>query len=312
MRLSEGLLVIKSDGIKQKVRTVEIPVKNPNGLMVRWFYVFFCFCLLVLSAILNMAQAANPWTKVNAPTKGQPEAIGATNAGCVSGALALPMDGPGYRVMRPSRNRYYGHPDLVRFIQTLGRQIEGRGIGTLLVGDLSQPRGGPMSSMHRSHQSGLDVDLWFQLPHGIDERSLSKYEREQWQAPSMLTSDGVSLHPQNWTIDQAEMLRLVAQHPEVDRVFVNPVIKREMCRTQSGGQWLHKLRPWWGHDDHLHVRLRCPPGEIQCESQGSLPAGDGCDESLAWWFSEEAKQKSAKPSEPPELPKACLALINQK
>jgi len=257
-------------------------------------------------------EAANPWTRIVAPSRGEAESIGASNAGCVSGATALPLDGPGYRVMRPSRNRAYGHPDLVKFIRSLGRQVEEGEMGTLLVGDLSQPRGGPMSSMHRSHQTGLDVDLWFWLPHDIGERSLTRNERERWNAPSMLASDRTSLDPKHWSKDQAELLRLVAQYSEVDRVFVNPVIKRELCRTQAGSQWLGKLRPWWGHDDHLHVRLGCPKGERRCVSQDSLPSGDGCDATLAWWFTDDAKLRLAKPSEAPDLPAACLALINQK
>jgi penicillin-insensitive murein endopeptidase len=213
--------------------------------------------------------------------------------------------------MRTSRNRHYGHPQLVKFVQDLGQQVDELGIGTLLVGDLSQPRGGPMSSMHRSHQSGLDVDLWFWLPRNIAVRSLSATEREQWHAPSMLATDGDSLHPVNWTAAQDELLRLVARHPAVDRVFVHAVIKRELCHRWAGSQWLRKLRPWWGHQHHLHARLRCPPGETRCVSQQPLPSGDGCDESLAWWFSEEAKQRPAKPSTVFDLPAACLALINE-
>ena len=287
-----------------------IAIKNVACLVLsRWSGALFC--LIMLFSMTGSAQAANPWTKVKTPTTGQAEAIGTTNAGCVAGAMTLPLDGPGYRVMRPSRNRRFGHPELVSFIRNLGRQIEEEGVGTLLVGDLSQPRGGPMSSLHRSHQSGLDVDLWFWLPHDIGKRSLSRREREQWQAPSMLTADKASLDPTLWTTEQASLLRLVAQHAEVERVFVNPVIKRELCRTQAASPWLYKLRPWWGHDDHLHVRLRCPRGETHCVSQEPLPAGDGCDASLAWWFTDEARQRPSKPSRAPELPSACLALIKQ-
>ena len=264
---------------------------------------------LTMISAAGPASAANPWSEVETPGPGAPEAIGLASAGCVNGALALPLDGPGYRVMRPSRNRRFGHPELVDFVQTLGRQVQDRGIGTLLVGDLGQPRGGPTPSMHRSHQSGLDVDLWFRLPHDIGKRSLSANEREHWNAPSMLAADRESLHPVRWSADQGELLRIAAQHPEVDRIFVNPAIKRELCRSQTGSQWLRKLRPWWGHDDHLHVRLRCPPGETRCVAQEPSPSGDGCDASLAWWFSDEAKQRPTGPPSAPVLPAACLALI---
>ena len=57
------------------------------------------------------------------------------------------------------------------------------------------------------------------------------------------------------------MLEVAASDPVVDRIFVNPVIKRELCTHEPPGSlWLRKLRPWWGHHDHFHVRLRCPPG----------------------------------------------------
>ena len=280
-----------------------------SGLLLKWWFGAILW-LIFLSAAAGPVQTANPWAKVETPGPGKAEAIGLANAGCVNGAKALPLDGFGYRVMRPSRNRYYGHPELVNFIQSLGRQVERHGIGTLLVGDLAQPRGGPMAFKHRSHQSGLDVDLWFWLPHHIGNRSLSANEREQWQAPSMLAADGVSLHPLRWTKDQEQLLQIAAQQPAVDRIFVNPAIKRELCRSKAGSQWLRKVRPWWGHDDHLHIRLRCPSGENRCMPQEALPLGNGCDASLAWWFSDEARQQPSKPSKDPDLPAACLVLIN--
>ena len=267
--------------------------------------------LLVLAAAAGPASGGNPWASFASPGSGKAEAIGQASAGCVDGAQELPLDGTGYRVMRPSRNRRFGHPELVEFVQTLGRQITEKGIGTLLVGDLSQPRGGPMSSMHRSHQSGLDVDLWFWLPQGISNRVLTSNEREKWSAPSMLAADGVKLHPRQWTTNQQELLHLAAQHPDVDRVFVNPAIKRELCHSQAGSPWLHKVRPWWGHDDHLHVRLRCPPADTRCVPQEPIPSSNGCDASLNWWFTAEAKQRpTGPPPSAPELPAACLALLN--
>ena len=36
--------------------------------------------------------------------------IGFHEHGCLSGAIALPADGPNGQVMRPSRNRAWGHP----------------------------------------------------------------------------------------------------------------------------------------------------------------------------------------------------------
>jgi penicillin-insensitive murein endopeptidase len=274
----------------------------------------FALALLLLTASAGCADfAGNPWAKVRTVSYGTPQAIGLASAGCVRGAMALPLDGVGYHVMRSSRKRFYGHPNLIGFIQTLGRQLEDRGIGTMLVGDIGQPRGGPTISMHRSHQSGLDVDIWFWLPPDLGSRPLTDAEREGWDAPSVLGADRRSLHPMLWTPDHVEMLRMAAAHPEVDRIFVHPAIKQELCARETDRVWLKKLRPWWGHDDHLHVRLRCPTGESLCVSQEPIPPGDGCDGSLAWWFSDEARLKAPRgTSEPPPMPRlpaACTALL---
>ena len=45
----------------------------------------------------------------------------------------------------------------------------------LLIGDMSQPRGGPMLNGHSSHQIGLDVDIWF-TP--MPDHELSPEERD--------------------------------------------------------------------------------------------------------------------------------------
>jgi penicillin-insensitive murein endopeptidase len=90
------------------------------------------------------------------------------------------------------------------------------------------------------------------------------------------------------------MLRITAEYPRVERVFVHPIIKRELCsRTWEDRAWLAKIRPWHGHADHFHVRLGCPASSPQCESQSPVPAGDGCQE-LEWWFSEEARADRKK------------------
>jgi penicillin-insensitive murein endopeptidase len=118
----------------------------------------------------------------------------------------------------------------------------------------------------------------------------------------MLTSDGRALNAQQWSQRQVDMLRLATEFDVVARVFVNPVIKKALCEQYPRALWLQKLRPWWGHDDHFHVRLHCPAGETTCGDQDPLPAGDGCGTELAWWFSEEAR----KPRPRVDIPKVPL------
>ena len=250
---------------------------------------------------------ANPWASVAEPAVGAPRAIGETNNGCISGAVALPKAGRGYLVMHLERRRYYGHPELVRAVETLGL-LAAEGIGSMQVGDLGQPRGGPMPFGHRSHQTGLDVDIWFNLDPAIYSGANSI--RSNISAPSLLNGAKNDLDRRLWSNRHVRLLKAAATLPSVDRVFVNPYIKSELCRTVDGkGGWLRKIRPWYGHDDHFHLRLSCPADSPACVRQEPVPAGDGCDASLAWWF-EPHPPGPTKPEAPkPVLPSVCKGLL---
>ncbi|HEX3037210.1 MAG TPA: penicillin-insensitive murein endopeptidase [Thermodesulfobacteriota bacterium] len=246
--------------------------------------------------------------QLKAIESGATQSIGYYTAGCIKNAAALPLDGRGYEVIRPSRKRYYGHPDLVQFIQTLGKAVASSLQGTLLIGDLSKKNGGLMSDDHRSHQIGLDADILFWHQPAAIQRTLSWQEREEIHPLSLLTSDFISIDKSRWNLVHGETVRLAAASPKVERIFVNPLIKRKLCKTYQGGEWLRKVRPWYGHDGHFHVRLSCPTDSPLCETQEPVPPGDGCDSDLDWWFTEEAKKKSL-PQAPKPLPKKCLTVL---
>lgn len=285
-------------------------------------YFRFMFSCLFAAGLLcgNVATAgstAQDWAAVPGPSSSPNggQSIGTYTSGCIAGASALPLQGTGYQVMRLSRKRYFGHASLVDFIQQLGQTASNQHLGTLLVGDLGQPRGGPAPSGHRSHQTGLDVDIWFLLSKQAETRPLSEYERETWSANSVVHSSGDSVDYRQWSQANAKILEAAARQPEVDRIFVHPSIKQELCarKTASSGEWLRKIRPWWKHDDHFHVRLKCPTDNPHCQSQEPLPAGDGCDASLAWWFSDEAKSPAkSKPQPAPPLPALCERLLSER
>ncbi|MDD5273694.1 MAG: penicillin-insensitive murein endopeptidase [Methylovulum sp.] len=268
----------------------------------------------VIALLWSVQGHANSWSQVSQPAyiTDTAQSIGTYNGGCLSGAVSLPKEGLGYQVMRLSRNRVYGHPDLRQFIEKLGQTTVFQGLGVLLIGDLGQVRGGPTLSGHRSHQTGLDVDIWFLLSPQAAQRSLTASERETWSASSVLAAHDDGINPAQWTQANAKVLETAATMPEVDRIFVNPSVKRELCRQQAGSPWLKKIRPWWKHDDHFHVRLKCPAGNRHCVAQEPLPAGDGCDAGLAWWFSAEAKKPAkGKPTPPPPLPALCDIVLNK-
>jgi len=242
--------------------------------------------------------------------------IGFYSRGCLAGAQALSVDGDAWQVMRLSRNRNWGHPELVAYLESLAREARARKIWPgLLVGDLSQPRGGPMLTGHASHQIGLDADIW--LTPMPDER-LSRAQREELSATNVVRGDGLDVDPARWTQQHLSLIRLAAQDRRVERIFVNPAIKQAICRDAKGDRaWLNKVRPFYGHNYHFHIRLACPANETSCRPQESIPPGDGCDASLAWWFTDEAlnpkpvpPEKRPKPVTLAQLPQECRAVLD--
>jgi penicillin-insensitive murein endopeptidase len=258
------------------------------------------------------APAAPPaWSQVSLPSRGATEVIGGASNGCVGGAQALPETGPGYVSIRRARNRYYGHPELIRTIRRLGAQTQAKGLDLVMVGDLSQPRGGRMPSSHASHQNGLDADLWLTLASSPEAARRLMDDRAD---PQSMVATGGRTTSAAWGPSQRFLIETVARDPQVERLFVNAAIKQALCREATGDRaWLHKVRPWFGHDSHLHLRLRCPPGSPQCKAQEPVPPGDGCGADLAWWFSDEAlgPKKKGGARAVPTPPAACAAVLAQ-
>jgi penicillin-insensitive murein endopeptidase len=244
------------------------------------------------------------------PAPGPVRSIGAYTKGCVAGAVPLPADGPTWQVMRPSRNRAWGTPALIAFIEHLSAAAAASAQWPgLLVGDLGQPRGGPMLTGHASHQIGLDGDIWLSP---MPDRRLSTVERDEISATNVVDASGDDVDPRAWRPEHRKLLETAARSPGIERIFVNPAIKKALCREAGADRdWLRVIRPWWGHNYHFHVRLRCPAGATECQGQAPPPPGDGCGE-LAWWFTQEAKHPKPSPPERPllvsDLPAACAAI----
>jgi penicillin-insensitive murein endopeptidase len=238
--------------------------------------------------------SSSRWSMQTRPQGGPPRAIGFYSAGCIQGAVALPPTGTGFEVLHLGRRRYFGHPVLVDYVRRLAAAAAARRFPDLLVGDLSQARGGPTPTDHGSHQSGLDVDIAYTRPIETLSRPLDPTEREGLQPPAV-----VDLATQRltwvWNARMADLLEIAASDPAVDRIFVNAVVKRELCAHQKlGSLWLARLRPWWGHHDHFHVRLKCPHGSADCRPQPPVPPGEGCGLDLAWWLTDDARAAGEK------------------
>ena len=246
------------------------------------------------------------------PASLEARAIGFYSRGCLAGGEALPVDGQTWQVMRLSRNRNWGHPALVAFLERLSARIPSlSGWPGLLVGDMAQPRGGPMLTGHASHQVGLDADIWL-TP--MPDRRLSRGEREGLSATNLVRSDRLDVDPRAYTAGHLAVVRAAAKEPQVARVFVNPAIKRAFCRDAGRDRgWLAKVRPTWGHDYHFHIRLACPAGEAGCEDQDPPPGSEGCGAELDRWFTDEMLNPKPGPPRPPmtlaALPAECRQVL---
>ena len=274
----------------------------------------FTLALLCLWAPLVQAEPAKYlFGAKKAPAELAPAVHGEYAKGCLAGAAQLPETGPGWQAMRLSRNRNWGHPSAIAFIERLSSRVQAIGWPRLYIGDISQPRGGPMRSGHRSHQLGLDIDIWLLKPR---QKLLSRKQREKIGSPRTVSGTSVNKY---WTAEHHQVLKAAASDPGVARIFVNSAIKQAMCWDEPQGgdrTWLRKIRPWYGHDAHFHVRLNCPPDSPNCVPQAPIPAGDGCDETLAWWFSDEARNPKPSGKKTPrreltmdDLPLACAGVL---
>ncbi|RBP16186.1 penicillin-insensitive murein endopeptidase [Roseiarcus fermentans] len=248
------------------------------------------------------------------PLEVQTRSIGFYSRGCLAGAKALPVDGQSWQVVRLSRNRMWGHPAMIAFLERFSRKAKAEGVWNgILVGDISQPRGGPMLTGHASHQIGLDADVWL-TP--MPDRTLSREEREAMSAVDMVREDGLAVDRSHWSEAQAGVIRAAAEEPEVERIFVNPAIKKALCETHAGEPWMTKVRPFWGHNYHFHIRIKCPADDSACAPQDPVPPGDGCDKSLAWWFTREALHPAPGKPRPPltlaQLPPECRTVVLEK
>jgi len=246
----------------------------------------------------------------------QARSIGFYTHGCLAGGIALPINGKTWQVMRLSRNRNWGHPALIAFMERLAEKVpKVSDWPGLLVGDMAQPRGGPMLTGHSSHQVGLDADIWL-TP--MPKTPLSREEREEMSATMVVAPDRKDVDPKVWTHGHFAVIKAAAEDPKVERIFVNAAIKKALCREAGKDRaFLHKVRPWWGHDYHFHVRMACPADSPDCKAQDPATETEGCGHDLDWWFRDSVIHP-APPKEPPkprppltmaDLPDACKKVL---
>ncbi len=265
---------------------------------------FVATVLVVLAGTVGAQEKANAlFGAKDEPSQQASMPVGSYAKGCGAGHVELPETGPTWQAMRLSRNRNWGQPEMIQFLKDLSVEATRVGWAGLYIGDISQPRGGPMTSGHASHQIGLDADVWMLPPRRLN---LSRAEREEISSIPVRSADQRSV-TSNWTPAHAALLQAAASDPRVDRIFVAAAVKIEMCKTAKARdkKWLQKIRPVAGHDTHFHVRLKCPAGASLCQTQTPTVAdlskgGNGCDDTLTWWVTDylNPPKPSKKPKEP--------------
>jgi len=329
-------------------------IKQLHGL----FCLTLCACSSVAPApstkVGPAAEVSNPWAAIKSPVMlgAKPEAFGFYSHGCLSGGVEVPVSGAFWEVVNASRHRNFAHPDTIAFLEKVGAWTFVH--GKLLLGDIAQPTGGPTSFGHASHQQGLDIDVRFGFAPGV----LSPEAREAYPMTAVamhymeVKDDAFRLVNEitpDWHPVYGGLIRFSAQYPKVDRIFVSPPIKKELCsqfRVANGRggftypDWLRKVRPYYEHNAHFHVRLLCPVDSPGCEPQkpNAPDVTDstqvGCEGAeFAWWFEsdpakpgflknsmdEHIKRAGAAPvmesldwqSKHKLLPAACLELLKK-
>jgi penicillin-insensitive murein endopeptidase len=244
------------------------------------------------------------------PAPGPLRIIGA-GMGCIAGASLLPPEGPGYTVIRAPISSFWGAPVTIDGVETLSREAQAARLPMLYIGDLSGPRGGPLSGGHVAHQRGLDVDIYLDTE---PKPALTEAQRDSLAPPAVVAPGDRRIDPAQWSGATVTLIHRAADLPGLDRLLVNPVIKRQLCETVTGDRsWLHKVRPWWGHQAHMHLHFACPAGQSQCTDQAPVPPGDGCDATLAWWFQPDGGVRpvptGGAEGARPRMPAACAAIL---
>ena len=217
------------------------------------------------------------------PLAGPARSIGGYADGCLSGGVALPISGPNWQVMRLSRNRNWGNPALITFLERFAAHAKQEWNG-LLVGDMSQPRGGPMISGHASHQIGLDADIWF-TP--MPDHVLTREEREMDGAVNMVQPDGLGVDAKVWTPERTALIRTAAHGSGDDAHF-------RQCRDQEadvqrgriGSRLAEQSAAVVGPCRAFSRPHRLPGRQSECKPQPPPDPGDGCGHELDFWFKE--------------------------
>ncbi len=239
---------------------------------------FFASALVVGALGVLAGSDGVAHAKGSAGTAGLPEKFRKAPFSKMSLSVGAPNHGSQLRAKRlkkstylkirdRSKERTYGHPSLVLMLDRSAKQVaKARPGSQLLVGDLSTELGGGLSG-HHSHQSGRDADVAF---YARDARG-KMVTLDRFVA---FDSDGNAKDGSGLVFDDDRNWLLVmgwARDARADLAYVfisNPLRARLLAYAQKRAEYRqyiplvtgHFMQPENAepHDDHFHVRIRCP------------------------------------------------------
>jgi murein endopeptidase len=204
---------------------------------------------------------------IHGPIEGQ--SVGAPWDGRLREPARL-EEGEGYVLRRPWRA--FGTRATVDFITRVISDVRDAypDVHVLAIGDISAEHGGPITE-HHSHQSGRDADIgliYLEQPAGFPA-SFVRATEDNLDAEATFalvrafaeTADedgGVQVMFLDYDV-QAMLYRWAKAH-DVDEDFLDRLFQYPHGRDSSDGLVHHEPN----HDNHLHVRFKCPRGDSAC------------------------------------------------
>lgn len=206
------------------------------------------------------------------------EPVGSYANGSLENGECLEESGEGYIQLLRSWDQIYGTDEMLGMIKKsaadMAKKFPGR--DRLQVESIAALHGGHIDP-HGSHQNGLDVDLQYFKANGQEYVPTISAPYSEPMVEAGRVSDNFDVQ-RNW-----ELVKALHKNGPVQRIFMDTPLKNALCKyAKSTGDYasninvLRSIRFVANHQDHMHVRLRCPPSARRCISQADPSPGSGC------------------------------------
>jgi penicillin-insensitive murein endopeptidase len=226
---------------------------------------------------------------------GTSASLGIHSKGSLLHGVAMPWEGDGYAIPSEWRHRdhRYATSEVVSWLIHVFAHVEQAEPGSVAhLGDLSSRRGGD-AAMHRSHESGRDIDLFYfactrdnqpldSLPAMLHFDAEGRATRWSVGRPTRIAREPVpDAHfdtRRNWLLLYA---MLATPEVHIQWIFANGALADLMlAEGQRAGApaellararaLLHQPTDSQPHDDHMHVRVFCDPQDrvYGCNDKG--------------------------------------------